>query len=261
MSAVIFNGKLLAKQKEQIFKKRVLKLKKKGITPKLVSVLIGENAGSKLYLSLKRKAAKRIGAEVTIKKFPINVSSKEIIDFIKKRNKDNAVHGIMVQLPLPKNFSEKQRDEIIEAIVPEKDVDGMREDGPFLTPTVKAVMLAIKEAEKIGRVVVVGEKGFVGKKLVKVLKEMGYKVEGVDIDTRDMEKKIKKADILISATGKPGLIKKEMIKEGAVIVDVGTPRADVEREVYEKASFITPVPGGIGPVTIACLLENLVSAC
>lgn len=261
MNAIIFDGKLLAEQKEELLKKKVSELKKKRITPKLISLLIGRNTGSELYLSLKRKVAERIGVEVTIKKFPTSVSSKEVIDFIKRRNKDGSAHGVMVQLPLPKNFSNEQREEIIEAIAPEKDVDGMREDSSFLTPAVKAVILAIKEAEKIGRVVVVGEKGFVGKKLTKVLQEMSYKVEGVDIDTGDMEEKIKKADILISATGKPGLIKKDMVKDGVVVIDVGAPRADVEKGVYKKASFITPVPGGIGPVTIACLLENLVSAC
>ena len=174
----------------------------------------------------------------------------------------------MIPLPLPKNFSEKDRDEIIKTITKEKDVDGLQDDSPYLTPTVKSVLEVIKEATphvtlKVPplKVAVVGARGFEGKKIFKVLNEMGYEVEGLDRKIENLKTKTKEADILISVTGSPGIIGKEEVKEGAVIIDVGSPKGDVKtEEIMEKAAFISPVPGGIGPVTISCLLENLVES-
>jgi methylenetetrahydrofolate dehydrogenase (NADP+)/methenyltetrahydrofolate cyclohydrolase len=132
----------------------------------------------------------------------------------------------------------------------------MRDDSSFLTPVVKVVIEVIQQANKYlptdreANVSVVGAGGFIGKKIVKVLKEMGYQIK----------KETLQADILISATGEPKLIKKDMVKKGAVVIDIGAPVGDVDKEVHQKASFITPVPGGVGVVTITCLLENLIEA-
>ncbi len=250
--AKIFDGRQLAIAKEAKLKEEVSLLKQKGITPKLVSIVVGDDPASKLYVSLKKKAAEKVGARLEIKKFQASISVDQLIKLIKDLNNDESVHGVMAQLPLPSNFSKKDRDQIINSILAKKDVDGMGGDSPFLTPVVKAVIEVIRQANKYlptGRetnVSVVGARGFIGKKIVKVLKEMGYRIK----------KETLQADILISATGEPELIKKDMVKEGAVVIDVGAPIGDVDKEVHQKASFITPVPGGVGPMTIAGLLAN-----
>ena len=270
---VIFDGKTFASAKQNFLREEVNKLKKKGILPKLVSILVGRDPASDLYLKLKKKAATEIGAEVEIVRYKDDIHISELVHEIKKFNNNKTVSGIMVQLPLPKNFSKKDRDKIINAISKSKDVDGLREDSPYITPTVKAVLLTIDEAiarvyplRKRGinpntiKVVVVGAKGFEGEKIHNVLKKNRYKVDGLDKETKDLKSKTLDADILISATGVPGLIKKDMVKEGVIIIDIGAPNGDIEKDAYAKAAFVSPVPGGVGPVTIFCLLENLVKA-
>lgn len=269
--AVVFDGRLRAREIKDKLKGKVTELKKKGITPKLVSILVGKNKASSFYLDLKKKQASEMGVLLEVKVFSSNTAVNKIVDFIKLQNKNERVHGIMVQLPLPKAFSTKDRKRIIDAISRKKDVDGMREDSLFTTPVVKAVLEAINSSSQFLpprplkdtplKVVVVGARGFVGKRVVKKLQKLGFEVEGIDIDTAELGAKTLKADILISATGKPNLIKGEMVKEKAVVIDVGAPRGDVLfSEVWQRASFITPVPGGIGPLTIAFLLENLIDA-
>ena len=168
----------------------------------------------------------------------------------------------MLQLPLPAHFA-RDRNKIIRAIDSKKDVDGMTADSPFITPVVKAVIDTL-DSSKISQpksvsTVVVGAKGFVGKKIVKLLRDKGSRVAVCDLDTKDLGARTSKADILISATGVAGLISADMVKRGAVVIDVGAPKGDVRtEEVKEKAGFISPVPGGVGPVTIVSLLENLV---
>ena len=271
--AVIFDGKMFAREKEELIKDQVKKLFKKGIKPKLVSLMIGSNPTSVLYANLKKKAAQRVGCNLTIFSFAESVSKDEIISRIKKFNKEKSIHGIMVQLPLPESFSKKSRDEIINTIAKNKDVDGLRDDSLFLAPTVKSVLEVIRKAtsyferilpklEKIPyKVVVVGAKGFEGKKIHRVLKEMGYDVEGIDRNSKNFREKTIKADILISVTGSPGIIGEKEVRKGGVVIDVGSPRGDVRKEeVLGKVGFISPVPGGVGPVTISSLLENLVEA-
>jgi methylenetetrahydrofolate dehydrogenase (NADP+)/methenyltetrahydrofolate cyclohydrolase len=251
-----FNGRQLAIAKEAKLKEKVSLLKQEGIVPELMSIVVGDDPASKLYVSLKKKAAEKIGAKLEIKKFQANTSTNQLIKLIKDLNNDESIHGVMVQLPLPDNFSKKDRDQIINSISTEKDVDGMRDDSSFLTPVVKVVIEVIQQANKYlptdreANISVVGAGGFIGKKIVKVLKEMGYQIK----------KETLQADILISATGEPKLIKKDMVKKGAVVIDIGAPVGDVDKEVHQKASFITPVPGGVGVVTITCLLENLIEA-
>lgn len=269
--AYIFDGKTFANKKLELLSYQVSKLKKKGIKPKLVSILVGEDPASLLYLNLKKKAAKRVGADVEIIYLQNNTGTKELKKKIERFNKNNEVNGIMIQLPLPENFTKKDRDEIINTIDFKKDVDGLRENSPFLTPVVKAVLEALKEGisyfvpppckDSPLKVVVVGARGFEGSKIFKVLKEMGYDVQGADRNTFKLERETRRADVLISATGSPGIIRGDMVKAGAIVIDVGSPKGDVvTEEVLKKASFISPVPGGIGPVTISCLLENLVES-
>lgn len=259
---MIFDGKKVAQDKELQSKKEVEDLKRQKIIPKLVSILIGNDPSSKLFLSLKQKAAERIGAELKIVRLDQNIRKEKIVQLIKELNKKKDVNGIMLQLPLPKNFTWDDRNEVINSIDSKKDVDGMREDSKYVTPVVKAVLAVLKFSRKAARrVAVIGAKGFVGKKIVKELKKKGYEVEGYDIETENFREKTSKADILISATGVSDLVRGEMVKDGAIVIDVGSPKGDVRfNEVSKRASLITPVPGGIGPVTISSLLENLIES-
>jgi len=245
--SIIFAGRAFASKKEKELKEKVQELKKKGINPTLASILVGEDPASKLYVALKGKAAERAGIKLEV---------FDSVDVIEDLNKDPRFQGIMIQLPLPQEFKARSQ-EIVNTISPQKDVDGLRGDSKFLHPTSKAVVDILKEAEKElnlnpKSVCVVGSGGMVGAPLVKELKRLGYEL----IEERNQ------ADVLISCTGVAGLITADMVKDGAIVIDVGSPKGDVDfAGVSPKAAFITPVPGGVGPVTISCLLENLISAC
>ncbi len=250
--AIIFDGRAFAAKKEEELKRKIVGLMSKGIIPHLASILVGNDPASMLYVGLKKKAAERIGAELDIYKLGGSAKVSEVLELIELLNKDKNVNGIMIQLPLLKTLSE-YKDRIIGSIDPEKDVDGLREDSKFLHPTSKAVMQIIGESKtKSKKICVVGGGGMVGSSLVRHLYKEGYEQK---FDTME-------ADIVVSATGEPNVIKADSVRKGAVVIDVGSPKGDVEfRSVSKRASFITPVPGGVGPVTITCLLENLVSAC
>ena len=222
---------------------------------KLAILLNPDDAGSVKYVEIKKRIGEKLGVEFEIYnlKFEINFQ-----DLISKLNNDTEITGIMIQLPFPN--SEK----LINLIDPKKDVDGLREDSPFLPAAVLAVekiltsplipLLNSGEGNKKGEVCVVGSKGFIGSKLVKLLTPKCQLLTPMDANDFDPEK-IKLADIVISATGQEGLVKD--IKEGAVCIDLGFPKGDFAPELASKASFFTPVPGGVGPVTVACLFENL----
>ena len=276
----IFDGKTFAEKKIARLDKEVAKLKNGGIHPKLASIIVGEDPASLLYVSLKKKKAESIGAEMDIYFLKEKDFLETILALIDSLNSDPTVYGIMVQLPLPSIFSRQDREMVINSIRESKDVDGLRENSLFLHPTSKAVIDVIDESKNTidynstcadmssserchgtnPIVCVVGATGMVGRPLVKELKKEGYQVIECDHDTKDLEQKTIKADILISVTGKPALITKDMVKVGATVIDVGSPKGDISLGVYEVAGFITPVPGGIGPITIASLLENLVKA-
>lgn len=275
MKTIIFDGKAFAAEKEKELRKKVSQLKEKGIIPKLATILVGNDPASKMYVNMKKRVAVRIGCELLVVNFKKDTDKQEIIEKIRSFNNDEFVNGIMIQLQLPDTFLEEDRDEIINSIDKRKDVDGLREDSPYVAPTVKSVIYTIKQALLFMpcrgnpcKVVVVGYTGFEGGKIFKALKEMSClsagkicDVEGVNSKTKNLKEKTQEADILISATGSPGIIKGDMVKEGAVVIDVGAPKGDaVKDEVIGKASFISPVPGGVGPVTIVSLLENLIDS-
>jgi methylenetetrahydrofolate dehydrogenase (NADP+)/methenyltetrahydrofolate cyclohydrolase len=268
MKTIIFDGRRFAVEKEISLQNRVLGLKARGVYPKLASILIGDNPASRLYVNLKKKAAERIGAELDIYLLKENVKFEEVILLIGTLNTDDNVQGIMIQMPLPISLA-NSKSQILNSIAPEKDIDGLGEDSPFLHPTSKAVMEIIEEAKKQlsihnsqFTICVVGATGMVGKPLVRELKNEKYEVIECNTKTVDLKKETLKADILVSVTGIPNIIKGDMVKDGAIVIDVGSPKGDIEFDsVSPKASFISPVPGGVGPVTISCLLENLISAC
>lgn len=255
--AIVFDGKEFAREKEEKLKAEI---KKKKITPKIVSILVGDDKASALYTKLKKEAAGRVGV-----KFVINSklsSYKEIIEKIKELNEDDSVNGIMVQLPLPTNLRSKTQS-ILNTINKRKDVDGLTHNSPFMPASVKAIKsiveFAVNGMPYFGKkAAVIGAKGMVGRKTVEVLTKMGYKVTECDKDTRDLYAKLNGVDLVVSATGVNNLIRGEIIKEGVIAIDVGAPRGDFDfKSVEPRSSFITPVPGGVGPVTIISLFENL----
>ncbi|MEK7525911.1 MAG: bifunctional 5,10-methylenetetrahydrofolate dehydrogenase/5,10-methenyltetrahydrofolate cyclohydrolase [Patescibacteria group bacterium] len=276
---IIFNGREYAAFRQTSLAIQVYKLKNQGITPKLVSILIGDDPASKLYVSLKEKKAKQIGAEMEVYEMGVRKDAEYIVRLIKFLNDKPDVHGIMVQLPLPKRLKHAT-EEIINAIKPQKDVDGLRADSPYVHPTVMACVQILDDAVKLvsGKVLkslpqypkvpvkigvyVIGANGMVGVPLVKQLKKIGYTVIEIDKDTKNPKKLLKRARYIISTTGNPNSLTKDLTRaETKVIIDVGSPKADVDFEaVAPTTRFITPVPAGVGPVTITYLLENLLAA-
>lgn len=271
----IFAGKTVAQKKERQLAKKIADFKgKTGITPKLVSIVVGHNPASHLYLRFKEQSAERVGIEFEKIEFPESTKAEEIIRIIQEKNHDEKVHGIMVQLPLPESLEiRNSKLEILESIDPKKDVDCLTSENfnlltsgnpRFLPATVKAVLEIIELSNyrianlKGVNICVVGASKIVGEPLAICLKNLGATVTICDEDTQDLPSFTQKAEILVSATGVPDLIGINMVKKGAVVIDVGSPRGDVDFEkVKETASFITPVPGGVGPVTVVCLMENV----
>ena len=265
----IIDGERLARKREVALKIKVDQLRKKGIKLKLVTIVMKDDEAGLLYSRLKKEAGKRVGIE--LEKVLVEDSAREKIEeLIRKYNEDEKVGGIMIQRPSMKwgkNKGMKRQEfedwweKIVEKIDVQKDVDGLREQSKFLMAVVKAVMLVKKETDKKwGNAAVVGSKGMVGRKLIEYLEKRDVDVKGFDLND-DLNKELIKADWVISAAGKENLIKGEMIKKGTGIIDVGWPKGDVDFDsVKEKAGVITPVPGGIGPLTVISLLENLVKA-
>lgn len=249
------------------------KVAKSEVKPHLVVILIGNDPASELYVGLKEKAAASIGMKSTVLKYPENVEEKIILDKIKELNSDKEVDAILVQLPLPKQISEK---EVIKAINPKKDVDGFTPENvgrisigaePYAYPCTPKGVFKLMDEYNIDfegkHAVVVGRSNIVGKPIAQMLLNRNATVTVCHSRTKNLEEITKTADILISAVGKYKIIRKEMIKPECVIIDIGTSKingktfGDVDFEnVSEYTSYITPVPGGIGPITIASLMEN-----
>lgn len=276
VGAIVFDGRVFAKDKEKVLKKKVAALKKKGITPQLSVILTTNDKASVMYVNMKKKKAEELGIIVEVYKATAPQRNYQyVLNLISAFNRDPNVHGIMVQLPLGFRYI-PYRTKILEAILPEKDVDGLRKESPFLPATVKAIIEIITEARKKVLLVnpplvfVVGSKGVVGSGLIKALNKLGgYKTRGFDVKTTQDWRSpwgippfiSLKADIIVTATGVSGVIQGKHVNPGSVVIDVGSPYPDIRFwEVNEKASFMTPVPGGVGPVTIMSLLENLVEA-
>jgi len=267
---IIFNGKAFAKKRETKLAKKISELKR---PPILAIILIGGDNASHIYVNLKQKAAAQIGIKTKLLKLVASAKHTEIINIITELNSDISITGILVQLPLPINLKKYQK-QILQSIKPEKDSDGLRINSPFLPATVKAILSVLEHAKvnKNHKILIVGAKGAIGSRLLKKLKQENYSVKGVDKQsenplsfpqqresTPNLRNLLKSADVIISATGSPNLIKADMVKRGVIALDIGSPKGDIDKSVYAKASFITPVPGGIGPMTIISLLENLAS--
>ena len=275
---IIFDGCKIASKKEKILREKWQALGGKK-NKKLVDILIGESKASKIYLDLKKKGAWRVGINFEEHFWPASLTKKEVIAKISDLNDDEKVGGIMIQLPLPDPLKSAET-EIVNAILPEKDVDCLTATNlgflmmgkPCLLPaTVRGIaeILSFAGLGKKGVVgknaCILGKSNIVGKPLANLLINCGATVTVLNHWTKDVALFTKKADLLISATGKKDLIKKTMVKKGAVVIDAGAPQGDVDfPKVAPLASFITPVPGGVGPMTVISLLFNfydLVSHC
>jgi methylenetetrahydrofolate dehydrogenase (NADP+)/methenyltetrahydrofolate cyclohydrolase len=261
----LLKGKKIA---DAILKNIKAEIKKSSLQPSLAVVLVGNDQASELYVSLKQKAAKKIGIDFQLFRLSPKVKEAEIIQKIKKLNADKKISGIIVQLPLPKNLNTQK---ILDEINPRKDVDGFSaKKAASLQPVFPQAILEMLVSflkvpfRKESNAVVIANSEKFGKVMLNKLKEK--KISGTYVLSNKLKeniKKIQKADIIISAVGKPGLITDKMVKKGAIIIDGGITKKDKKvlgdvdfYSVKNKASFLTPVPGGVGPVTIACLLRN-----
>ncbi|MBS8264842.1 bifunctional methylenetetrahydrofolate dehydrogenase/methenyltetrahydrofolate cyclohydrolase FolD [Mesobacillus boroniphilus] len=273
MAASIIDGKEIAKKKKLEIADQVQELKKQGLTPGLAVILVGDNQASRTYVNSKQKTARELGMHNVLIEYPVSITEQELLAKIDELNRDEDIHGILVQLPLPDHINEKN---LIEAISPEKDVDGfhpinigrmMTGQDAFLPCTPYGVMVMMKEIEidLAGKhVVVVGRSNIVGKPAGQLYLNENATVTYCHSRTKDLKEHTKQADVVIAAVGKVNLITADHIKPGAVVIDVGMNRDDQGKlcgdvaydEVKEKAGYITPVPGGVGPMTIAMLMYN-----
>lgn len=273
--AKVIDGKKIAENMQNELKKETTELKKNGIDLTLAVIYVGDDLASKIYINNKRKACDYVGIEMKEFKFDCNTNENDILKLINELNMDKSVTGIMVQMPLPHRINEKK---IVGAINPQKDVDGFSEVnlGKIITknydflPCTPAGIMEILNSENIEikgkHCVVVGRSNIVGKPLSLMLLNNDATVTICHSKTENLKEACKNADILISAVGKKNLITADMVKKDAVVIDVGINRnefgkicGDVDFENVKKvASYITPVPGGVGPVTVAMLMKNVV---
>lgn len=277
MVAKLLDGKQIAKDYRQGLKEQVEELKTKGYTPKLSVIIVGNDGASLSYVKSKKKAAEKIGMISEIIHLDEDTSEQDVLSELERLNNDDSVSGILVQVPLPEQVSEQK---VLEAINPEKDVDGFHpsnigklyiDEQTFVPCTPLGIMEILKHADidiEGKNAVVIGRSHIVGQPVSKLLLQQNATVTILHSRSKDMASFVKDADIVVSAVGQPELVTKDMVKEGAVIIDVGnTPdengklKGDVDfEEVKEVAGAITPVPGGVGPLTITMVLNNTLLA-
>ena len=276
--ANIIDGKLISAQiREEIAEKVINYNKKTGKLPGLAVVIVGENPASQVYVRNKKKACEQVGFNSWVYEMPENTTQEELNALIDKLNEDNAVHGILVQLPLPKHLDEE---EIILRIKPDKDVDAFHPynvgritiGNPKFLPCTPAGIMELLHRSNIEisgkECVVIGRSNIVGKPMALLLLAENGTVTVCHSKTKDLKEVCRRADILVVAIGKADFVTADMVKEGTVVIDVGMNRnaegkltGDVDfKSVSEVASYITPVPGGVGPMTITMLLQNTLRA-
>ena len=270
---MIIDGKKYAEEIKQVLKKEVIILKKKFKTePFLVVIMIGEHPPSLIYVRNKEKSAKEIGIKSKVIKYPSTTNENEIIKKIEELNQDQKVSGILVQLPLPKQI---KKEKIINAINPEKDVDGfnplnvgnLASGYKSIVPcTPLACLMLLKKVEKDlngKHAVIIGRSNLNGKPMAQLLLKENCSITIVHSKTKNIQSECQRADIIIAAAGVPNLVKADWVKNDVIVIDVGINKVNEKiigdvsfEEVKKKSKAITPVPGGVGPMTIACLLKN-----
>jgi len=276
--AVIIDGKKLAKEIREKLEIECKELKEKGINPKLAVIMVGNDKASQVYVRNKSKACNEVGIEFEEFLLDEKIEQKVLIDLIQKLNKDNKIHGILLQSPIPENLD---INEAFRTIAPEKDVDGFNpvnvgklclNQDTFVSCTPYGIvkMFEAYDIDLTGKnVTIIGRSNIVGKPLIQCCLNKNATVTVCHSKTKDLKQHIQNADVVIAAIGKSKFITADMIKQGAVVIDVGINRnddgkltGDVDFEnVCDKASYITPVPGGVGPMTIAMLMNNVIKAC
>jgi len=277
MPASIIDGKKQASLIREEVARDVLALKKRGIEPGLAVVQVGQNPASQVYVRNKRTACRKAGIESFSHDLSEDTSEEALLKLVEKLNGDKKVHGILVQLPLPGHIDSSK---VIEAIRPSKDVDGFHPENvglltlgrPCLRPCTPSGIIHLIESTGIEisgkRACVLGRSNIVGKPVAMMLMARNATVTVCHSRTQSIDEEVGRSDIVVAAIGKPVFVKGSWIREGAVVIDVGINRledgslaGDVEfQEASERAAFITPVPGGVGPMTIAMLLKNTVTA-
>lgn len=274
---VIIDGKELAKKIRANLKIECEELKKKNINSKLAVIMVGEDPASKVYVRNKSRACEDVGIKYEEYLLDSKITQKELIELIEKLNNDKTINGILLQSPIPSNLD---INEAFRTISPEKDVDGFNpvnvgklvlNQDTFVSCTPYGIMKMFEEynIDLTGKnVVILGRSNIVGKPLIHCCLNKNATVTSCHSKTQNLAQKAKEADVLISAIGKANFVTADMVKDGAVVIDVGINRldngkitGDVDFEsVKEKASYITPVPGGVGPMTIAMLMNNVIKA-
>ena len=275
MTAELLNGREIAKDYRAGLQSEVEKLKAQGIVPNLTVVIVGNDGASLSYVRSKNKAAEKIGMESSIVRLDEDTSEEEVLAAVEKLNNDDKVNGILVQVPLPEQVDENK---VLEAIAPHKDVDGFSPinigrlytgQRTFVPCTPLGIMELLKQTGSLeGKTVaVVGRSHIVGQPVAKLLTNENATVTLMHSRTKDMVAQLKDFDVVVSAVGKPGLIKGSDLKEGAIVIDVGNTVVDEKLigdvdfdSAKEVASYITPVPGGVGPLTITMVLNNTLLA-
>lgn len=283
---MIISGTAIAHEMYIDFQRRVEELQKKNVTPHLVAILVGENPASIAYVNLKQKRAEAIGAVVTVLRYEESVTEKELLEKIKQLNTDPDVHGILIQRPLPEHIDVAKLEETTD---PEKDIDGFHKDSPYTLPLSLAVVEILKDIFSSLRnhevakqsqtndfnnwlqtkqIVVLGKGPTGGGPIIAHLKKLELKPTLIDSNTPHPEDITRDADIIISATGKEHMITADKVKQDVILIGVGVMKGtdgklhgDYEpEEVDSIASFYTPTPGGVGPVNVAKLIDNLITA-
>lgn len=275
MASILMDGKELSKAKRESMKEEVATLKESGIVPGLAVILVGNNPASRSYVKGKEKACAEVGLHSVLLEFPETITQEFLLNEIEKLNQDDSIDGILVQLPLPNHINELA---VIEKISPDKDVDGFHpvNVGRMVTgkdaflPCTPAGVIELVKAKNIDisgkHVVVIGRSNIVGKPVGHLFLSENATVTTCHSRTKDLKAITKQADILVAAIGKPEAITADYIKEGAVVIDVGINRVESGKlvgdvlfdEAKEVASYITPVPGGVGPMTITMLVHNTI---
>ncbi|MCG8324663.1 MAG: bifunctional methylenetetrahydrofolate dehydrogenase/methenyltetrahydrofolate cyclohydrolase FolD [Thiotrichales bacterium] len=277
MSAEIIDGKLIASEVRKVWKKRTDELKSRGILPGLAVIIVGDNPASRLYVNHKVKACHDLGLHSELIEFPGDITEEMLLSQIRHLNDNPDIHGILVQLPLPDQINV---DKVLECISQDKDVDGFHQYNigslvtgntvfPPCTPNGVMAMLDHIKLDISGKnAVVIGRSNIVGKPMALMLLQRDATVSICNSKTRDLKFYTQQADILVVATGRPRMITGDMVKPGAAVIDVGINRTedgklvgDVDFDsVREVAGYLTPVPGGVGPMTITMLVANTIQA-
>jgi len=273
---LILNGYEIAEKRREQLKEKIEELKNLRIIPKLAVIQVGSNDASNIYIRNKKNTCEKVGIEFELYSYEETITFEELKEEISKLNKDKKIHGILVQSPLPKHLNES---EVFNVIQKEKDVDGFTTENigalwnnktGLISCTPKGIITLLKEYQiKIEgkHVVILGRSNIVGKPLALLFLNENASVTILHSKSKDIKTLTAQADILVSAVGKPNLVTKDMVKKGAIVIDVGINRidghikGDVDFEsVSEIASYITPVPKGVGPMTIESILENVIEA-